>query len=65
MQDALANGQIVHPGKPGSLRVGISSEGKENAAEANSAAIKGTKVVFTPGKDIKNMLKNLTYSKQN
>jgi predicted histone-like DNA-binding protein len=64
MQDALANGQIVRLGELGSLRVGISSEGKENADEVNSSAIRGAKVVFTPGKDIKNMLKNLTYSKQ-
>jgi predicted histone-like DNA-binding protein len=48
MQDALANGQIVRLGELGSLRVGISSEGKENAAEVNSAAIKGVRVVFFP-----------------
>jgi predicted histone-like DNA-binding protein len=39
MQDALANGQIVRLGEPGSLRVGISSEGKENAEDVNGSAI--------------------------
>jgi hypothetical protein len=53
MQDALANGQIVRPGEPGSLRAGISSEGKENAAEVNSAAIKGTKIVLHPTEKLK------------
>jgi predicted histone-like DNA-binding protein len=65
MQDALANGQIVRLGELGSLRVSISSEGKENADEVNAAAIKAARVVFTPGKNIKTMLNNLTYSKEN
>ena len=39
MQDALANGQIVRLGEPGSLRVGISSERKAAAEEVNSTAI--------------------------
>jgi predicted histone-like DNA-binding protein len=64
MQDALANGQIVRLGELGSLRVSISSEGKATAEEVNSSAIRGAKVVFTPGKDIKTMLNNLTYSKE-
>ena len=39
MQDALAKGQIVRLGEPGSLRVGISSEGKATAEEVNSSVI--------------------------
>jgi predicted histone-like DNA-binding protein len=65
MQDALANGQIVRVGELGSLRVSLSSEGKEKPEKVNAAAIKGARVVFTPGKDIKNMLANLSYSKEN
>jgi predicted histone-like DNA-binding protein len=49
MQDALANGQIVRLGELGSLRVTISSDGKEVAEDVNAAAIKGARVVFTPG----------------
>ena len=64
MQDALANGQIVRLGELGSLRVSISSEGKETAEEVNASAIKGARVVFTPGKDIKTMLKNLSFTKE-
>lgn len=64
MQDALANGQIVRLGELGSLRVSISSEGKESADEVNAASIKGSRVVFTPGKNIKTMLNNLSYVKE-
>jgi predicted histone-like DNA-binding protein len=64
MQDALANGQIVRLGELGSLRVSISSEGKEGADEVNAAAIKASRVVFTPGKNIKTMLNNLSYEKE-
>lgn len=63
MKVSLANGQIVRLGELGSLRVNISSEGKETGKEVNVASIKGSRVVFTPGKDIKEMLLNLSYEK--
>jgi predicted histone-like DNA-binding protein len=64
MRDSLADGQIVRLGEMGSLRVSISSEGKENADEVNAKAIKNAKVIFTPGKDIKDMLATLNYTKE-
>jgi hypothetical protein len=30
----------------------------------NASAIKGARVVFTPGKDIKTMLNNLSFTKE-
>lgn len=64
MRDSLADGQIVRLGEMGSLRVSISSEGKANADEVNAKAIKNAKVIFTPGKDIKEMLATLNYTKE-
>ena len=63
MENALADGQIVRLGELGSLRVSISSEGMATAEEVNASSIKGAKVIFTPGKDIKKMLNNLEYRK--
>ncbi|MCK0205405.1 HU family DNA-binding protein [Ornithobacterium rhinotracheale] len=45
------------------MRVSISSEGKSKEEEVTTASIKGAKVVFTPGKDLKKMLNNLTCEK--
>lgn len=63
MVNSLGDGQVVRLGELGSLRVSISSEGMATADEVNASAIKGAKVIFTPGKDIKKMLNNLEYQK--
>jgi len=63
MQDALANGQIVRMGELGSLRVTLKSRGEETAEQVNASSIKDAKVVFTPGKAIKQMLSGLEYTK--
>ena len=63
MNDSLSDGNIVRIGDLGSLRVGLSSEGKETAEEVKSFSVKNSKLIFTPGKMTKNMLKNLTYRK--
>ncbi|MDZ7606090.1 MAG: HU family DNA-binding protein [Cyclobacteriaceae bacterium] len=63
MKDALAEGQVVRLGELGSLRVSISSEGKEKAEEVKASVIEGAKVIFTPGKDLKTMLETLSYQK--
>lgn len=64
MKDALADGQIVlRIGELGSLRVSFSSEGKATEKEVTAASIKQAKVIFTPGKDIKDTLATLTYEK--
>lgn len=59
----LADGKIVRLGELGSLRVNVSSEGVATEKEVTPATITGSKVIFTPGKDIKQMQNNLTYQK--
>jgi len=63
MQDALDEGSIVRLGDLGSLRVSISSSGEESADKVSSHSIKGAKTIFTPGKELKRMLTNLSYEK--
>ena len=57
----LADGNIVRLGDLGSLRVSISSRGYDAPSDVNATAIKGTKVVFSPGKKLRMMKKTLTY----
>jgi len=59
----MADGKIVRLGELGSLRVNISSEGVEKEEDVRASTIRGAKVVFTPGKDLKTMLETLTYEK--
>lgn len=61
----LSNGNKVMLGKLGSLNVSVSSEGAETAEEFTSANIKGAKIIYRPGDEIKNMLKVLKYEKSN
>lgn len=63
MENNLAEGKVVRLGELGSLRVSLSSEGKATEDEVNAAAIRNSKVIFTPGKKIKDMLTNLEYKK--
>lgn len=63
MQDELSQGRIVRFGDFGSFALTLSSEGKETATEINANAIKGAKLQFRPGKDLKNMLATLEYQK--
>lgn len=59
----MSDGKVVRLGDLGYFRVSISSEGVDSEKEVTSDIIKGGRVIFTPGKEIKNMLKNLTYQK--
>jgi predicted histone-like DNA-binding protein len=55
----LGENKIVRFGDFGSFRVGAGSKGVEKAEKSRSAMIDSTKVIFTPGKDLKTMLNNL------
>ncbi|MDR1553485.1 MAG: HU family DNA-binding protein [Prevotellaceae bacterium] len=59
----LAEGKIVRLGDFGAFQVSVSSEGAETEAKFNASLIKGSKVVFRPGIDIKEMQKSLKYEK--
>lgn len=63
MKDSLADSNIVRLGELGSLRVSLSSEGYPTADEVTSSGIKSARVVFTPGKAIKDMLNTASYQK--
>jgi predicted histone-like DNA-binding protein len=63
MKASLADGQIVRLGELGSLRITIASNGEATAEKVSAKSIKGAKTVFTPGTDLKELLKNLKYEK--
>ena len=59
----LSEGRIIRLGDLGSLRITISSEGRDTAQQVNAAAVKKAGVIFTPGKKLQEMLKNAKYTK--
>ena len=59
----LENGEIVRFGDFGSFQISISSTGVEKKEKFNASLIKGQKVVFRPGIDLKEMLNNLKFEK--
>ncbi|MFC2138281.1 HU family DNA-binding protein [Bacteroidota bacterium] len=63
MINELSDGKIVRLGELGSLKVNISSEGRDSSDDVNAKCIKNSKVNFSPGKQIKEMLHNLEYQK--
>jgi predicted histone-like DNA-binding protein len=61
--DSLADGTIVRLGDLGSLRVTLSSEGKNLAPEVTASTIKDVGVIFTPGTRIKETLATVKFEK--
>jgi predicted histone-like DNA-binding protein len=61
--DELSDGRIVRLGDLGSLRISISSEGKDTIAEVDSSSIRSAKYIFSPGSRLKMLLPNLKYKK--
>jgi predicted histone-like DNA-binding protein len=59
----LENGEIVRFGDFGSFQISLSSVGAETEGKFKSSNIKGGKVVFRPGIDLKDMLVTLRYEK--
>ena len=62
--DDLANGQIVRLGDLGSFRVSFSSAGATTETAVNANAVKNTRIIFTPGSRLKQMLGNLKFEKE-
>lgn len=60
----LGQGRIVRLGRLGSFQIGVSSEGKDTSDEVTSASIIKSRVLFRPGKKIRNMLTTLAYRKE-
>lgn len=59
----LSEGKIVRFGDFGAFQVSLSSEGAETEEKFNSSLIKGGKIAFRPGVDLKHMLATLKYEK--
>lgn len=60
----IARGNIVRLGNLGSFRLSAKSTGSDLAEEVTAANIKGSKLLFHPGKQIAKELASLTYKKQ-
>ncbi len=63
LPDVLSEGKIARIGEIGYFRVSISSNGYENEADVNGASVRNSKILFTPGPKLKNMLKTLEFKK--
>jgi predicted histone-like DNA-binding protein len=59
----LEEGRIVRLGDFGAFQISLGSEGAETREKFVASLIKGGKVVFRPGIDLKTMLNNLQYEK--
>ena len=59
----LEDGEIVRLGDFGAFQVSITGEGAETEEAFNSSLIKGGKILFRPGMDLKDMLLTLKYEK--
>lgn len=59
----LEQGRIVRLGHLGNFQVGLSSTGKETAAEVTSNDITNNRILFRPGKKLRVMLGRLSYRK--
>jgi predicted histone-like DNA-binding protein len=62
--DALADGTIVRLGDLGSLRLSLSSEGREKEEDVTASAIRGSSIIFHPGPKLQATLLTMKYHKQ-
>jgi len=60
----LEEGTIVRLGELGSLRMSLSSEGREKEEDVNATAIRGNSIIFSPGPKLKDSLLGMKYQKQ-
>jgi len=61
--DYLLEGNSVHLGELGTMRLSFSSEGVENEEDFSTSKIKGLKIIFTPGKDLKDKISRARFEK--
>ena len=60
----LADGRIVRLGDFGSFQISLSSEGADATNKVNASLIKGSKILFRPGLDLRDTLATLKYEKK-
>lgn len=63
MSEELSEGNIVRLGDFGSFQLSISAEGQATPDKVNGTTVKNTKIVFRPGKDLKNVAKTVSFEK--
>ncbi|MCR9182119.1 MAG: HU family DNA-binding protein [Flavobacteriaceae bacterium] len=63
IMEYLEEGQRVQLGGVGTFRISLKSEGAETPEELTSANIKRSRIVFTPGVELKRMLRDVKYKK--
>ena len=59
----LTMGKSVSLGEFGTLRLSFSSDGVESKENFNTNKIKGIKVIFTPGVEMKNSIESISFEK--
>lgn len=59
----LKQGRIVKLGSLGNFQVSISSQGKVTPEEVTATDITKSRIIFRPGKKLRNLLGNLSYQK--
>jgi len=59
----LSNGNQLELGKLGTLGVNLNSEGAETEELFSPALIKGAKVIYRPGAELKTMINSLKFEK--
>ena len=59
----LSDGKVVKFGDFGSFQIVINSNGVDSANKVNASQIKGNKIQFRPGVDLKEMLATVKYEK--
>lgn len=59
----LADGKIVKLGDFGNFQISISSDGAETVEKVSSSLIRGNKITFRPGADLRDMLQTVKYEK--
>lgn len=61
--ERLSEGEIIRLGDLGSFRLSLSSEGVPDETDVTGSIVSGAKIIFTPGKKLKEMLNNLSFQK--
>ena len=62
--EKLTEGRIVELGDFGTFRLTVSSEGMEQPEDLSVRHITDTRVIFTPGKRFKDVLKTIEFQKE-
>lgn len=63
IKDSLSNGEIVHLGELGSLKMSLSSKGAASKEEFYPSMILKSRILFHPGMTLKDMQKSLRFER--